>query len=134
MPSEITIESVMTAYPYSIELDAHVSSAKSMIAQYKIRHLPVKEGDVLVGVITMGDITRAEQCGIDTSISSNVLVQKLCNKHVYVVAPKELLVSVLKHMAENYIDVVLVAKNGKLIGIFTFTDALKRYSDLLSGK
>ena len=128
------IESVMTPYPYSIEMDAHVSSAKAMLTQFRIRHLPVKEGDKLAGVITMRDITRAEACGIDTSTSSDVRVRQLCNTNVYVVRPAEPLVNVLKYMAEHYIDSALVARSGKLEGIFTFTDAFKRYADLLSGK
>ena len=127
-----TIESVMTPYPYSIEMDAHVSSAKSMLTQFGIRHLPVKQGQKLAGVITLRDIKRAEACGIDTTINSDVRVEKLCNKDVYVVEPGEPLVNVLKHLAEHYIDSALVAHDGKLLVIFTFTDAFKRYADLLS--
>jgi len=134
MLSGNSIESVMTPYPYSIEMEAHVSSAKTMLTQFRIRHLPVKEGDKLAGIITMRDIARAENCGIDTSTSSDVRVRQLCNTNVYVVRPAEPLVGVLKYMAEHYIDSALVARSGKLEGIFTFTDAFKRYADLLSGK
>jgi len=134
MLSGNSIESVMTPYPYSIEMEAHVSSAKAMLTQFRIRHLPVKEADKLTGIITMRDITRAEACGIDTSTSSDVRVRQLCNTNVYIVRPAEPLVNVLKYMAENYIDSALVARSGKLEGIFTFTDAFKRYADLLSGK
>ena len=128
-----SIESVMTSYPYSIEIDDHISSAKTMLAQFKIRHLPVKEGDKLVGVITTRDIERAENCGIDTSIGSDIRVRKLHSKGVYVVAPDEPLVNVLNHMAEHYIGSVLIARNGKLAGIFTFNDACRYCVGLLTG-
>ncbi len=128
-----TIGSVMTPYPFSIEMDAHIGSARSMLAQFGIRHLPVNEGGKLAGIITLRDIKRAEDFGIDTSATSDVRVQKICNKDVYTVGPGELLVNVLKHMAANYIDSALIVRSGKLAGIFTFTDAFKRYADLLSG-
>ncbi|MBI3571229.1 MAG: CBS domain-containing protein [Gammaproteobacteria bacterium] len=132
MATNATIESAMTPYPYSIEMDAHVSSAKSMLAQFGIRHLPVKQGQKLAGIITLRDIKRAEAYGIDTSINSDVRVEKICNKEVYIVKPGESLVNVLKHMADHYIDSALVVRDGKLAGIFTFSDAFKRYIDLLS--
>ena len=132
MATGFTIESVMTPYPYSIDMDAHVSSAKSMLTQFGIRHLPVKQGQKLAGVITLRDIKRAEACGIDTTINSDVRVEKLCNKDIYVVEPDVALVSVIRHMAEHYIDSALVTRDGKLVGIFTFTDAFKRYADMLS--
>ena len=129
-----TIESVMTPYPYSIDIDDHVSSAKTALVQYKIRHPPVKEGDKLVGVITARDIDMAINCGVDTSVGSDVRVRKLCNKHVYVVAPGETLVAVLNYMADHYIGSALIVRDGKLKGIFTFTDACRYCVGLLTGE
>jgi CBS domain-containing protein len=133
MTAGATIESAMTPYPYSIEMNAHISSAKAMLTQFGIRHLPVTDGEKLTGIITLRDIKRAETCGVDTSVGSDVRVEKLCNRDVYIVAPEESLASVARQMAERYIDSALVARNGRLAGIFTFSDALKRYADLLSG-
>ena len=133
MTAGTTIESAMTPYPYSIEQSAHISSAKAMLAQFGVRHLPVTDGEKLTGIITLRDIKRAEACGIDTSVGSDVRVEKLCNRDVYIVSPEESLASVARQMAERYIDSALVARHGRLAGIFTFSDALKRYADLLSG-
>lgn len=35
MSSLITVESIMAAYPYSIEAEAHANSAKTMLTQFK---------------------------------------------------------------------------------------------------
>lgn len=133
MTAGATIESAMTPYPYSIELSAHISSAKAMLAQFGIRHLPVTDGDKLAGIITLRDIRRAEACGVDTSVGSDMRVEKLCSRDVYIVGPEEPLASVVRQMAERYIGSTLVARNGRLAGIFTSSDALKRYADLLTG-
>lgn len=134
MAAGATIESAMTPYPHSIEMDAHVSSAKSMPAQFGIRHLPVKQGPKLIGIISLRDIKRSEACGTDTSLNGDVRVEKIRDKDIYVVEPDVALVSVNRHMADHYIDSALVAHHGKLVGIFTFTDAFKRYAALLSGE
>lgn len=133
MTAGATIESAMTPYPYSIEISAHISSAKTMLSQFGIRHLPVTEGEKLAGIITLRDIRRAEACGFDTSVGSDIRVEKLCSRDIYIVSPEEPLASVVRQMAERYIGSALVARNGRLAGIFTFSDALKRYADLLSG-
>ena len=134
MSREAIIESVMTPYPYSIEAEAHVSSAKAMLAQFKIRHLPVQDGGKWIGVISERHLQTAEDLGTDMSVSSNVRVRDLCRRKPYVVEPGAPLMHVVHYMAAQYFDAVLVVKNGKLLGIFTCSDALQRYADMLAGK
>jgi len=128
------IEDVMTPYPYSIEIDAHLTTVRTMMTQFKIRHLPVREGDKWIGVVTKQQLDMAQMLGVDLSVSSNVRIRDLCRHNAYIVAPGASLAEVLRHMAERSLDTVLVVKDGKLLGIFTATDALKRYAGLLNGQ
>ena len=129
-----TIDAVMTLYPYSIEIDAHLSTAKTMLGQFKVRHLPVRDGDKWVGVVTEQNLAMAQALGVDMSVSSNVRIRDLCRHKAYVVGPGEPLAQVLRYMAAESHDSALVVKDGKLLGIFTATDALKRYADALTGR
>jgi len=129
-----TIDAVMTPYPYSIEIDAHLTTAKAMLTQFKIRHLPVRDGDKWVGVVTEQNLDMAQALGIDMSVSSNVRIRDLCRHKVYSVAPDAPLALVLREMAERFLDSALVVKDGKLLGIFTASDALRRYAEVLQGK
>ena len=129
-----TIDAVMTPYPYSIEIDAHLSTAKTMLTQFKVRHMPVRDGDKWVGVVTTQRLEMAEALGIDMSVSSNVRIRDLCRHKAYVVEPGEPLANVLRRMAAESHDSALVVKNGKLLGIFTASDALKHYADALTGR
>lgn len=129
-----TIDAVMTPYPYSIEIDAHLTTARAMLTQFKIRHLPVRDGDEWVGVVTEQNIDMAQALGVDMSVSSNVRIRDLCRHKTYSVAPDAPLAQVLRDMAERSLDSALVVKDGKLLGIFTATDALRRYADVLQGK
>jgi acetoin utilization protein AcuB len=129
-----TINEVMTPYPYSIEIDAHLTTARAMLTQFKIRHLPVRDGDKWVGVVTEQGLDMAQVLGVDLSVSSNVRIRDLCRHIAYSVAPDASLAHVLRDMAERSLDSVLVVKDGKLLGIFTASDALTRYADVLGGK
>lgn len=126
-----TIESVMTPFPYSIEADAHAGTALSMLNQMHIHHLPVREGEHVIGIVSDRDLMRAKLLGQDLSPTSNLRVADICARNVYIAEPDTPIVSVLRRMADENRDVVLVTRAGQLIGIFTFIDACRRYADLL---
>ena len=67
------------------------------------------------------------------SVSTNVHIGDLCQHNAYSVAPDEPLAHVLRNMATASHDSVVVVKDGKLLGIFTATDALEHYAELISG-
>lgn len=127
-----TVESVMTTFPYSIEADAHASSARTLMTQLHIRHLPVRAGEQFVAVISERDLARAAAAGWDLAVTSNTRVQDICSRSVYTVSPDTPLVDVLRHMATQDVDVVLVMRSGKLAGVFTFSDACRLFAELLT--
>lgn len=126
-----TIEAVMSRHPFSIEADAHATSAWMMLNQLGIHHLAVRQGENIFGVVTDRDLDRAQAQGRDFSHTSAVRVADVCSRDVYVVEPEAPLADVLVHMANTQRDVVLVARKGHLTGIFTFSDACRRYAELL---
>jgi acetoin utilization protein AcuB len=127
-----TVESVMTPFPYSIEADAHAASARTLMTQLHIRHLPVRAGERFVAVISERDLARAAAAGWDLAVTGSTRVQDICSHSVYTVAPDTPLVEVLRHMAAQDIDVVLVMRNDKLAGVFTFSDACRLCAELLT--
>ena len=49
---------VMTSPALTVETDAPVMSALSMMSRRRIRHLPVVEGGVMVGFVSIGDLVK----------------------------------------------------------------------------
>lgn len=129
------ITAVMTPYPYFIDSGASLNSAKAMMAQMRIHHLPVKQDGRLVSVLSERDIQRAETLGVDTSAGGATRVQDICHQAAYVVGPQEPLKTVLLTLAEKHLDSVLVVEgkgeSEKLLGIFTVTDACRCYAETL---
>lgn len=134
MPGVVTVKSVMSNFPYSIDIGAHANSAKTMLEQMKIHHLPVMQDSSPVGIITTRDISKARNLGVDISIGSEAQVRDVYTASTYIVTPDEPLENVLRHMGEQHINATLVLENNKLVGIFTVTDACLHYAELLKPK
>jgi acetoin utilization protein AcuB len=126
-----TIESVMTPYPFSVEIGSQIATAKTMMDQLAIRHLPVRDGERLAGVVSAAILAQAQKCSMDISVNSPLTVGDFCDRAVHVVPPEEPLEKVLRAMAEKRLDVTLVATDGHLVGIFTVTDACRAFADLI---
>jgi acetoin utilization protein AcuB len=124
------MKSVMTPFPYSIDRNATIREAQAMMADHDIRHLPVKNNGKLVSVISDRDIRLATQRTAQRSIDE-LRVGDVCEAEAYIVDLTERLDSVLLRMAQRHIGSVLVAKNNKLVGIFTMTDACRCYGEYL---
>ena len=125
------VKGVMTPFPYSIAIDAPVSEALEFMRRAKIRHLPVVENDKLKGIVSDRDIKlmlgpdfaypRAEECTVREAMAPDS----------YIVDLSTPLDVVLDHMATHRIGSAVITRKGKLVGIFTSTDACRAYADLL---
>ena len=126
-----SIKAVMTPFPYSVDVNASIEEAREFMRLRKIRHLPVTEGQKLVGVLTDRDIKLYLGPDFDYPSQTEATVKDVFMENPYIVDLNERLDRVLKNMADRHIGSVLVTRNGKLAGVFTSTDACKSFADYL---
>jgi CBS domain-containing protein len=67
------VERYMTAEVYAVKPETSIDECMSLMTQKKFRHLPVLEGDKLVGIISIGDIIK------DVIANKDVLIRSLEN-------------------------------------------------------
>jgi CBS domain-containing protein len=53
---KITVSEVMTVDVIYADINTHIRDAMRIMGKNSIRHLPVKDGDEIVGVVSIGDI------------------------------------------------------------------------------
>jgi acetoin utilization protein AcuB len=120
-----TTNSVMTPFPYVVQIDDSVLYAREVMVRHQVRHLPVKQGNALVGVVTDRDLKRALDPDLGLPPKDELFVRDVFEPNAYVVDASEPLDNVLEHMAAEHIGSVLVTKHDHLVGIFTATDACR---------
>jgi CBS domain-containing protein len=127
------LQSVMTPFPYSVDVEAPVADAVQFLRQHKIRHLPVTEKGALKGVITDRDIKLMLGPDFAYLDAREVKVREMMVDDCYVVDVETPLHAVLRHMAEHRLGSAIVTRRGKLAGVFTATDACRAFADHLEG-
>lgn len=125
-----TIQKYMTTSPHSIGADQNLVTAQKMMSNYKIRHLPVLNGGKIVGIISDRDVKFLESMkDVDPE---KVKMEDIYAEQVFTVTPFSKLSEVCDVMAENKYGCAVVTDNEKLVGIFTWIDALRAMSELLN--
>lgn len=129
MKSMPAIEKYMTTSPHSIGAEQPLIKAEKMMREFKIRHLPVLEGGKLIGIISDRDVKFIES--FKDVNPETMTVSEACSEEPYIVSPKAPLNEVCSEMAQHKYGSVLVVDNNKLVGIFTWIDALLALNSLL---
>ena len=122
------IKDVMTAFPFSIRADSSMEEARVMMKEHKVGHLPVKNSESDLSVISLRELERVKLPGHSHTDFDELTVGDLCPMDTYVVDLYKPLIEVLEYMADNHSDCALVTRQDKLAGIFTFSDACRAYS------
>ncbi len=119
------IVAFMTPFPYSIDIDAPLTAARAFMAQHHIRHLPVMQGNALAGLVTDRDIKLMLGPDFAYPAERELTVRDVCVPDPYVVAASAPVDEVAEAMAERHIGSALVTREGKLVGVFTASDACR---------
>jgi acetoin utilization protein AcuB len=113
----------MSPSPYSVGSDQLLRVAHEFMREHEVRHLPVLDGGRLVGIVSQRDLYFVEGiAGVDADVD---LVEEGMSRDVYTVEPEEPLANVVREMANHRYGSAIVMTNGKVVGIFTTTDALE---------
>ncbi len=124
-----TIQRWMTSAPTTIDKEATLERAHALMRAERIRHLPIVEGEHLVGLVSQSDLRLIETLsGVDTE---KVSAAEAMTPDPYVVPPDAPLADVAAQMVDRKIGSAVVVLDGKVVGMFSAIDALRALTDLL---
>ena len=122
----------MTADPTTLGPDDTLVQAVLAVRSLSIRHIPIVQDGVLVGLITDRDLGRASPSilGRTSQEEYNLVFQqnnisRVMVKNPTTVSPDTLLGDAVVILQENKWGCVPVVEDGKLVGILTLTDVLR---------
>ncbi|HVK61798.1 MAG TPA: CBS domain-containing protein [Bdellovibrionales bacterium] len=125
-----TIAKYMTTAPHTIGADQTLAKAEKFMSKYHIRHLPVLDGGELVGILSDRDVKLVES--FNDVDPEKVSVEDAYTPDPFITSPNSPLSDVCAQMALHKYGCALVCDNKKLVGIFTWVDALNAFNELLS--
>lgn len=132
MSRKPTLAAAMTPFPHSVDINAPLDEAQAFMREHKIRHLPVTDNSVLVGVVTDRDIKLLLGPDFAYPEPQTLKVSDAMVEETYVIDLKTPLATVLQNMASKRLGSALVTRKGKLAGVFTTTDACRVFAGLLA--
>ena len=126
-----SVGSVMTPFPHCVHVDDSLLVARTMMVEHDVRHLPVKDGHQLVGILTDRDLKRALDPDLGLPPKDQLFVRDVFVSDAFVVESTEPLDNVLEQLAARHIGSALVTKTGRLVGIFTLMDGCRIFCEHL---
>lgn len=128
-----SIRHFMTSSPYTIGQEQSLEKAHELMREHGIRHLLVLVAGKLVGLVSQRDLHMIETLrDVD---QQNTTVGEAMSQDVYCVEPSAALFEVAREMAEHKYGSAVVCERGRVVGVFTTTDALRALAscEMLAG-
>lgn len=132
------VRDVMTKDPVTIGPDEPIGTALERMRLGRFRHLPVVEGDRLVGIITDRDLRLATNSPLvlrekwySDFILESIKVKSCMTSNPVTVTPDTPLLDAALILRERRFGSLPVVEDGKLVGILTETDLVETLIRLL---
>lgn len=119
----------MTAAPHTIGRTRSLASARRMMVDHHVRHLPVLDGGRIVGLLSERDLLLVESLpGVNPTV---VHVEEAMVESVFTVPPDTPIAEIVETMIDRKLGSAVVVEGEHVMGVFTTIDALQAFHDLL---
>ncbi len=123
--------------PVTINKETSLSQAQEIIKEQNFRHLPVVEGDILIGIVTQTDIDKALPSALDSTVSAqdriiatHTKASSFMTENPITARPMDSLERVALLMQKFKIGALPVVEDESCVGIITETDIFKAFTEL----
>ena len=117
-----------------------IGEAKEILSRHRFRHLPVTDGNTLLGIITLTDISKALPSPVDSEISpedhiiaEQVKVSAFMTNNPVTVSPMTPLEEVANLLQKYKIGAIPVVEENVLVGIITESDIFRAFRAIMNG-
>lgn len=133
MIRKVPISKLMTKHVITLGKEDALEKAEHLFKQHKIRHIPVVEKNVVVGILSYSDLLRLSFADItddadrpaDAMVYHMLSVGQVMKRNIVTVSPLNSIKKVAKIFATKEFHALPVVENNALVGIVTTTDLIK---------
>jgi acetoin utilization protein AcuB len=130
--STMVVQEIMTRRPSVVELNESIGCARAKLRDADIRHLPVVDRGVLVGIISGRDIPEFDVDSdgsllLEARYAMNQPASSIMSRNLVLGTPESELTEVIDLMLEHKIGALPIVAPGTLdlLGIVSYVDVLK---------
>jgi acetoin utilization protein AcuB len=126
----VLVGDYMTPAPLTVGPTSTLAEAHAVMRAHRVRHLPVLAAGRLVGIVSQRDLMLIETLpGVE---AAEVPVEDAMTREVFVVGSRSPLAAVAGALAERKLGSAVVMDDGRVVGVFTVTDACRALTRLLA--
>jgi CBS domain-containing protein len=130
------IQKIMTQNLVKLNLEDTLTKAESLFKSHKIRHLPVVNGDKIVGMLSYNDLLRISFADatdddgdtVETTVYDMFTLEQVMSKQVSFVKASDTIEVAAELFITKDFHALPVLENDKLVGIVTTTDMIRFYN------
>jgi acetoin utilization protein AcuB len=135
MLNDTPISEIMTRYLITVSPNTTLDKIRAIFQQHDFHHLPVVDGEQLVGILSRIDVDRVSRClGLFHSKSNqeyndrlfqSLLAEEVMTKTVKTIAPEEPVGYAAVLFSENKFHALPVVERGQLVVMVTTFDLME---------
>lgn len=126
------IADIMSRDIIALHRDDDLEKAEMLFKRHKIRHIPVVDKDVIIGMLSYTDLLRISfadavdpyDTDVDTLVYNMFTIEQVMAKNIISVPSTASIKQVAELLAQREFHALPVVDNGALVGIVTTTDLI----------
>jgi CBS domain-containing membrane protein len=132
MKQNIPVSTIMTKNVVKLNLADDLTKAESLFKKHHIRHIPVVNGNKIIGMLSYTDLLRISFADavdddeiIDVTVYNMFSVEQVMARNLVKVSPDTTIKQVAEILSKNEFHALPVCEGNLLVGIVTTTDLIK---------
>lgn len=132
MKRNVPVSSIMTKNVIKLNLSDTLTKAEGLFKKYHIRHIPVVNGNIIIGMLSYTDLLRISFADavyddeeIDVTVYNMFSVEQVMARNLVKVSPDNTIKEVAEILSKNEFHALPVVEGDLLVGIVTTTDLIK---------
>ena len=136
MKKSVPVSSIMTKNLVKLNLSDDLTKAEILFKKHHIRHIPVVNGNVIIGMLSYTDLLRIsfadaieDEDDVDTTVYNMFTVEQVMAKKLVSISPETTIKEAAQILASKEFHALPVCEGDLLVGIITTTDLIKYLID-----
>jgi CBS domain-containing protein len=137
MKHKVPVSAIMTKNVIKLNLADDLTKAEHLFKQNKIRHIPVVNGNKIIGMLSYTDLLRISFVDavdddaeiVDTTVYNMFTVEQVMAKKLVTISPETTIKETAEILSKNEFHALPVCLDQLLVGIVTTTDLIKYLID-----